>query len=379
MECMRGTILGSLLLALFCTCTAVVAAPSPPEKICLSGPSGETCTGTADTPTARGADYPATVKRSEFHPGQYIMVGPNSGTTAYKRVEGESNVIGVKQLYEWRSLETAKGVYDFSQIERDLSYLKAMGKRLFLQIRYTAYNGRSEPKLPKYIWKDSRYGCGVAKSTDGRRYYGVYPRVTEKSGGWFPCYWDRDLQERFAALYKALGKRFNSEPFIEGIALDETATSTDSAQKAKGYSVAGVEEGFKAIALAAKKGFPSKSVIQLVNFAVFDVVTFSTWLEKNGIGIGGPDVSAQPNKLIAVTYDQYLRLHDRVPTGPNVEWSNYSSSKNKSVEHIYEAAVKFTNPWYIFWMTRAPYFENEVIPLVRKRGQPPAAQRFYGK
>ena len=365
-----------------CLLTAVGAAgaaPAPPGQVCLESPTITTCTeeeeaaSTAQPSTGSG-NHPSSVKRNHFHPGHYMMVGHNAKTSTYQRIEGEPYIVGIKHLYRWRDLEPAKGVYDFSQIEQDLSYISAMGKYLFLQIRYTQYNGNRSPNVPDYVTKDARYGCG-GKSPDGRRYHGTYYRSQSTNGGWLPCIWDSDLQERFVALYIALGRRFNSEPYIEGVALDETAIATKSARGLPGYSTGSVERGFKTILSATKNAFPSKSVMQLVNYTVFDVNDFGTWLQQNGIGIGGPDVSAKPDRLRAQAYAQYRRLHNNVPTGPNVEWSNYT--ENDSVKQIYEAALEFTNPWYIFWLVREPYFSDDVLPLTRRNGHPPAAAGFY--
>ncbi|MGJ7094251.1 hypothetical protein [Vibrio hannami] len=43
-------------------------------------------------------------------------------------------------MYPWALLEPKKGQYDFSIIEEDYQYLKAHGKRLFVQLQDATFS-----------------------------------------------------------------------------------------------------------------------------------------------------------------------------------------------------------------------------------------------
>ena len=196
------------------------------------------------------------------------------------------------------------------------------------------------------------------------------------------------------ALYSALGERFNKEPYFEGIAIDETAIDTKAAFNAFKADVGGiktdfslaVEETFKAKALAARRAFPDKVVIQHINFTpYYSIEDFAAWLAKNNIGIGGPDVYLSNSVLLGTTYPLYIKHHDEVITGQDIQWVNYVE-RNKFIgrpntpEELLLGAIKETNPRYIFWLNREPYFYQEndgVLAAIRKHGLPPAAQKYY--
>jgi hypothetical protein len=173
-----------------------------------------------------------------------------------------------------------------------------------------------------------------------------------------------------------LGDTYNNDPNIEGIALDETALDTDAAIASKsGYTASKAEAAFKSIVLAARHAFPDKTVTQLINYAPFDLYDFADWLAKNNIGIGGPDVKLIESKAsLQKLYGKYVEHHERVPTGPNIEWDNYVENKMPVVD-ILDGAIRLTSPWYLFWLDREPYFSDEVIPAARR--QLPLAARFY--
>ncbi|KKU80097.1 MAG: hypothetical protein UY07_C0052G0001, partial [Parcubacteria group bacterium GW2011_GWA1_47_8] len=325
--------------------------------------------GISQTASAYGT-YPTSVKNpANFHPGYYMLVGYNAGKYDFDMIKDNPDFLGVKKVYIWKNLETAENIYNFSQIEQDLAYLQSIGKRLWLEVQYTEWYGGASARVPSYMWTDSKYG-GQAP------YYGAYQNPA--GGPWYAVIWNANVQGRFAALYSALGKRFNGEPYIEGITLGETSMPTGPS-----YSATGVENAFKVNALAAKRAFPDKTIIQQINYAAFDLQAFAQWLAGNGIGIGSPDTLLMPEKgQISKVYPLYLPQHDLVPTAPDVQWGNYEhynsliGRPNTSAE-LLDGGVKATNPWYYFWVNREPYFTRDAVPAIRAYGQLPAAAQFY--
>ena len=345
------------------------AVPAAPGGLCINKQNCARSHHPADAAVA-----PASVDINNFYPGHYMSVG-YAHRSSFDKIKNNPYFVGVKRNYHWSHIETAEGVYDFSEIEADLAYAQSMGKRLWIVISRTSWNSNSPPDTPRYMWGDAKYGCDP-------RYYGNYERSAQ-AGGWLPCFWNSHYQTRQAALYQALGERFNDEPYFSGINMGETSTGKTH----WGYSAQALEAAFKKIALDAKAAFPNKVVTQMINYAPYDLAPFSAWLAENGIGIGGPDVHLQASKkdsLHAYAYPQYLKYHDIVPTGPDVQGDNYrrnahlvTSDYENVAEVILLGAIEKTNPWYMFWRPVEPYFSEQVLPMVDKHGQLPAAKAFY--
>lgn len=315
------------------------------------------------------ARYPQSVKNPQnFHPGFYMAIGHNDSITKASVIANDPNFAGVKKRYRWRDLETAEGTYDFSKIENDIAYLRSIGKQLFVSITFTVFSDASPPIVPKYMWSDSRYGCG-----EGGRYYGAFRR-TSQEGGWLPCRGNATFDGRLRALYSALGKRFNTDPNFEGINLGETSTGRNPNFKNPNEKL----DVFKSYALAAKQAFPDKTVMQMINYANFDLKAFGDWLASRGIATGGPDVHvARAEGSLATAYSVHKENHWLTPNGIDVQWDNWTKGGQQySSADLLNTAVDYINPWYMFWANKPGYFREDVIPTVNKQGLP-AAEAFY--
>ena len=358
------------MIALFLLPLIVYAdLPLTPTGLCINN---QQCTNEVTV----NAVAPATVNPENFHPGYYYSVGQSNlaAEQAFAVIQEIPEFVGGKRIYRWKDLEPQEGVYDFSEIEQDLQYLQSIDKRLWIQIFYTQFNGKQPPQTPSYMWKNSKYGCGS-------EYYGTYKRKVQ-DGGWLPCFWNENIRARLIALYTALGQRFNHEAYFEGIAIDETAIDTHIAKQQPGYDVDELILTFQEKALAARQAFPDKSVTQHINFAPYDLDEFSAWLVSKNIGIGSPDMRLYNRKLMEEIYPIHHQYSNKVPVGPDVQWDNYARihpglGRPNTVEEILLTAIELTNPWYMFWLRRDPYFNDELLPAIRKHGQLPAAKAFY--
>src|ERR1051326_7138287 len=67
---------------------------------------------------------------------------------------------GAQVAYSWRQIEQGKDNYDFSMIREDLEFLKAHGKKLWIQIQDVAFYPQWKP-VPNYILSDPQYHGGV--------------------------------------------------------------------------------------------------------------------------------------------------------------------------------------------------------------------------
>src|SRR5580700_9483481 len=57
---------------------------------------------------------------------------------------------GAQLKYAWRELEHTKDEYDFGDIEHDLSFLQAKGKKLFIQVQDSSFDVNIRP-FPHYL------------------------------------------------------------------------------------------------------------------------------------------------------------------------------------------------------------------------------------
>jgi hypothetical protein len=100
---------------------------------------------------------------------------------------------------------------------------------------------------------------------------------------------------RLIALYTALGKRFDREPYFEGVILSETATGGGETGYTPEKLLAQLERGAKAI----KAAWPSSTVIVFHNYlrgaSDEQVAAFVQMLEASGVAIGGPAVLPPPH------------------------------------------------------------------------------------
>lgn len=366
--------LGILLLANGLPGIALATVPATPTGLCIQSTSGTQCAANPVATTTTNVAAPTSVNPNNFHPGYYMIVGPNDGINAFNVIANNPDFVGVKKYYNWRNLEPQEGVYDFSQIESDLAYLQSIGKRLFPEIQITNWDTAGPPETPSYMWSDSKYGGNLP-------YYGAFQYTA--TSPWRAIIWNANVQSKLDALYAALGQRFDGEPYFEGINLGET-----SMEAGPGFSSAGVENAFKTMSLAAKNAFPDKVVFLQVNFGAFDLSAMRQWLSANGIGFGAPDTFGSPDTTLLTLnttsgewYD-YNQYHSVVPTERDVQWDNYTrccdaSGNNFTAAEILDFAVQAANPWYMFWVKRDDFFTPDVVPAINNYGPLPAARDFY--
>ncbi|MBN1669634.1 MAG: sigma-70 family RNA polymerase sigma factor [Kiritimatiellae bacterium] len=304
---------------------------------------------------------PAKVDPAHFHPGHYAILGAGYSPAAWRRLEhSPAELVGVCKFYEWRALEPAEGVYDFTPIEADLARAQSLGKRLWIEIRYSSGSLSEQPDTPAYMWTDPRYG-------GSSRYHGSYETRT----AWQLCIWNELVQVRFANLFAALGARFNREPYLEGLTISRTGVGRT---RKYGYTVDRLRRGYRVKALAIKRAFPDKIVLQQMNTAPFDLAEHAEWLAGQGIGVLSL-VSGLEEELRPV-YPLHRRYQHLVPTGGVVYWEHYhtvdrSAQRTNTVPVILKNSVDRVNPWYLFWAGREPFLSEQVFPLIRAQGPPP--------
>jgi hypothetical protein len=282
-----------------------------------------------------------------------------------------SRFSGAQIMYAWRQLEPSRGHYDFSIIEADLDYLASRNRKLFIQLQDATFNPKYTA-VPDYLLSDEYDGGAVLQRGEG------------DDDGWTAKRWNQNVQQRFAALLQALGRRFDGR--VEGINLQETAIGVTSALDPSFTPeryVAAIQENI----LALKKAFPRSITLQYANFMPGEWLPWDdkgylravySFAEKTGVGLGSPDLmvrkKGQLNHPLALMHEHRYS----VPLGIAVQDGNYIGLTNSSkvvsrrqnlVPLLHAFAADFLRVDYMFWVDQPPYFEEDVLPCFAERAK----------
>jgi hypothetical protein len=284
----------------------------------------------------------------KWHPGHYAFV-------QFRDVGEEhiyKNFRGIQKTYAWRTLEAEKDRYDFSAIRADLAFLGKHDKRLVIQVQTKTF-AAGQNYCPKYL-SGSEYGGGVYKT---------------RWGSFNPIIWDERVNRRLNALYAALGKELDHEPFLEAVVIPESATTFDVAARDELHYttekyIRSVEAGMQAL----RDAFPTTVVIQYVNMPPEVIRPLADYTKAHGIGFGGPDIYPRDPVLTNPSrgvYRLYPPLSGVVPLGAAVQWNDYTQTASfrgargeTPVKEIYEFGRDKLRLNYMFWGTRPGYFEK---------------------
>lgn len=300
---------------------------------------------------------------TKFNPGHYMSVytnGPN-GTNVFEDILDHPNIEGVQKSYRWDLLEPRKGVYDFSQIEADLFWLQLRGKRLVIQV----LDSWTQPVVPLYL-RTPEYGGG---------YYTSAASVTNGC-----CTvakrWNPAVVGRIRALLYQLGARFDKEPFVEAINMEETATGlTVSEYAATGYTPEKQRDAHKAIMSAGKAAFPNTLFIQYVNFIAGNGSAYIEDLMRHAtrIGVGYGSTGARVDRAFndVSHFPPYLRNDINTRQSVRVEVFDYDVNERPNLitgqastpAQFIERARQLKTE-YIFWHRTQPYWLDQVIPAL---------------
>ena len=284
----------------------------------------------------------------KWHPGHYAFVqfGMLDERHLYK------NFRGIQKTYSWSTLEPEKDRYDFSAIRADLAFLGKHDRRLVIQVQTKTF-GSGQNYCPAYL-SGADYGGGVYRT---------------RWGSFNPIIWNDAVNGRLNALYTQLGKELDREPFLEAVVIPESATTFENADREKLHYTAesytrAVEAGMKTMRAA----FPTTVVIQYVNMPPESIQALADYSKAHGVGFGGPDIYPSDPVLTNPqrgVYRLYGPLSGVVPLGAAVQQNDYTQKTafrggggETPVKEIYEFGRDTLRLNYIFWGTRAGYFDK---------------------
>ncbi|WP_298232850.1 hypothetical protein [uncultured Azohydromonas sp.] len=303
-------------------------------------PSLERALAAADTDT-----------RVKWNPGHYIASGKRDPQTVAKilaEIKPIPQVKGLLLRYNWSQLETSKGVYDFSKIDRDLAAVSAQGKRLFVMVGTKVFTAGGRA-VPNYL-RTAEYEGGAYKIRIGaRETLGSNDRYGENA-----ALHNAKVRNRLIALTKALGTRYNRHNAFEGVIFNETAMGqmlvplTDVQRTAYFDNLAQVDA-------ATKRAFPNTVVMQFINFPRPYMQGLITRMVNNKVAVGGPDILLEDRDLNTYIYPLYDLAKGKVAVGPSVQPENYLTTTQNGVHNppsisaLYNFGRTRLNANYLFW------------------------------
>jgi hypothetical protein len=277
---------------------------------------------------------------------------------------------GAQLKYTWRELERQKDVYEFHDIQRDLSFLQSKGKRLFIQIQDASFDTNVVP-IPRYLRVEPEYhgGADLQYSIDNDDEEHATPQ------GWVARRWDPAVRERFHRLLLALGRQFDGQ--IEGINLPETAVDFGESGKLypKGFTPEVYRNEVISNMAVLKRAFPRSVAMQYANFMPggqrYLKEVYRTAKALN-VSMGGPDLLPDKPGQMRNSYPLLQEYSSDVPTGIAVQEGNYQYLNPKTgqpvtVSELFAFASGHLRVQYIFWGAQEPFYSAKVIPFLRSQ------------
>ena len=271
-----------------------------------------------------------------------------------------ADIEGVQIVYPWKQLEKSKGVYDFSAIEKDLSKLQKMKKKLFIQIQDRFFEPYAK-NIPQYLQDEQEYKGGLIAQSDNPG-EGKAP-----AQGWVAMQWNLPLQKRYQKLLSELAKEFDGK--IAGINLPETAIDINIKNAKKtGFSCDKYFSSTVENMIFVRKAFKKSFVVQYVNFwpcewnndHKYMSRLFATAL-KEGIGLGGPDIVPYKKAQMKNSYPFFnkykgkLSLVAMAVQEPTLTYINTKTKKHFTKQEFSNFAEDYLGANIIFWATKSPW------------------------
>lgn len=307
----------------------------------------------------------------KWHPGHYSVFASMEGkykptyrNEVYSDLKRTPALRGVVVRYAWGELETAKDVYNFSNIKTLLAELTAQKKRLIILFETKASApGTIEIITPDYLNTDL-YEKGFYSFTNDN---------LDTTIGHGIKLWNPNVYDRVVKLFRELGKQFNSNPYFEGIGLAETSMSKPLTPLSSNE----LDSYFKNLLSLNKQlrvHFPNTMTFQFANYPRPVVQSYVESFQTTGTAFGGPDVFIEEPGLLFPgsnisppgAYAYHPLLSGTIPLVMQVAKLNYENTRwdrsgyKPTVSELLNFARNNLKANYIFWV-RIPTYNDDVI------------------
>ena len=318
----------------------------------------------AEVPTA-----PGVVK---WHPGHYyapmtfMRTNPSIMAQVYAELKATPALRGLQVRFTWPELEPEEGRYDFKAIEKVLTELVPLNKRLVILLELKSFNPQILP-VPTYMRTEVYEGGAFPFSTFGQN----TPR------GHNLKLWNSGVHDRLVALVAELGKHFNGHVHFEGIGLPETALG-QPIELVSSHDTDKYYDNLLDVQRQMRTAFPNTLTYQFVNYPREILAGFVDQMRTIGTGLGGPDIFLDdpglnfdhPNKPKGV-YFYYPQMSGLIPLTPSVMQANYDNTRHDGKGRVPTIAELLAfgrdrlRANYLFW-TRAPGHFQQVLDQMRQ-------------
>ena len=278
----------------------------------------------------------------KWNPGHYMLMPLGDSQAArlkyFDQIAKERVIKGAQVQYFWGDLEPKKGTYDFSVIETDLARLRAHGKQLVIVVMTRTFGSGTKAIVPEYVLTEPQYGGGVVKTRKGQS-----ARI-----------WDAAVMDRALALYQALGRRFDEDPYVEGITSEETAIGFGS-ERPPDFSTAAVATQLKRWVVDVRSAWPHSNVFLYSNFLSGHLEELIAECARNRCAAGGPDVLPPPlngteGERILTGASSDVDYRGRMPIAFSVQTPELGGTKGTfTPAQLFDHAYETLHVNYIFW------------------------------
>lgn len=294
-------------------------------------------------------------------PQNYIYTSSGDLKNIEKMIT-RKDIGGVQIVYNWRALETAKDVYDFSRIENDLNYLSGLNRKLFIQLQDRFFEPEAR-YVPDYILTEKEYNGGLVPQYDN-------PGENKPIGnGWVTQQWNPAVQQRYQKLIEELAKKFDGK--IQGINLPETSIDIDIKKDKTGFSCDRYFQAELDNLKYARNAFKTSYVLQYVNFFPCEWENDHQYMSrlfefayKNSIALGGPDIVPNKNAQMKNSYPFFNQYKGKLPLvamavqEPTLTYRNPKTKKPFTKEEFVDYAEHYLGVNIIFWSVESPWLRN---------------------
>lgn len=276
-----------------------------------------------------------------------------------RKVLEREDIAGAQIVYNWKDLETGKGKYDFSRIEKDLAFLERLHKKLFIQVQDRFFQPEAR-NVPRYLLEEPQYGGGLAPQADN-------PGEGLPAGsGWVAQQWNPAVRLRYQKLLQALGKQFDGR--VYGVNLPETSADIDIKRDKTGFTCDKYFSAELENLKAAKSAFKKSYVVQYANFWPCEWENDHNYMgrlfefaSKNNIGLGGPDIVPGKKAQMKNSYPFFNRYRGKLPLvamavqEPTLTYTNPKTQKPFTKEEFQDFARNYLGADIIFWSVASPW------------------------
>lgn len=304
----------------------------------------------------------------KWFPGHYLrkIIGSDNQnnnadlTGNEKTFLGNEYTEGLTVFLNWKDLEPKKNQYDFSVIDKLIESVSEYDKKIMIIVLNRCFNGCTDANSPAYLRTDPSYNGGVEPYIE---------RSTGKQKGSVARVWDSVVNDRYISLFKAMGKKYNNNHAVAGVAPSGESAIAIVKTEALGYTNDNYKAEIIRIAAEAKKAFPNTIVFTGMNFIDGDepeMTRIAKEIEKiGGSGIVNPDTL--PHKDFPV-YGTYRKMKGKIAVFTQFQAPGLLPDTTE--ENMYKFAVNDLGCNFITWnhwvADRPNYPTNYALPVVNK-------------